>query len=404
MYHSGACSGSYNQAEAMGAMNMMRREFLRAGLATATVAARGQTKKYRAAVIGHTGRGDYGHAWETAWNHFSSVEVVAVADPDEAGREAAQKKSGAPRGYADYREMLRREKPNLAAICPRWPDQRVEMVTAAAEAGAHILLEKPFARSLTEADTMVAAAERNKVKIQVGHIARTAPIALRLRDMIRAGEIGTLLEIRGRGKEDRRAGGEDMMVLGTHIFDFFRMFAGDPKWVFAHVTQDGAEADRGHVRAPSEPVGPVAGNQISAMFAFGNGLHAFFASHANEGPGVVRYGVTFYGSKGAIAFPMDCYPGGNPFILRSASWLPERPGAGWQKIDVLPEERVDTREKANAMMVSDLLEAIEQGREPSCGARDGRWTVEMVEGIYHSQRTGARQEFPLKERRHPLAS
>jgi predicted dehydrogenase len=383
---------------------MRRREFLQAGLAAAAVTGRAQARKYRAAVIGHTGHGNYGHAWDTAWNHFSSIEVVAVADPDESGRQTAMKRSGARQGYADYREMLRTEKPDLVAICPRWLDQRVDMVTAAADAKAHILLEKPFARNVAEADAMVAAAERSKVKIQVGHIARTAPIASRLRQMIGAGEIGTLLEIRGRGKEDRRAGGEDMMVLGTHIFDFFRMFAGDPKWVFAHVTHDGAELDRSHVRTPSEPVGPVAGSQIAAMFAFENGLHGYFASHANEGDGAARYGVTFYGSKGAIAFPMDSYPGGNPYLLRSASWLPERPGAAWQKIEVLPEEQVDTREKANAMMVADLLAAIEQDREPACGARDGRWTIEMTAGVYQSQKAGAKTFFPLKDRKQPLAS
>ena len=381
---------------------MRRREFLQAGALGAAIAARAQTRKYRAAIIGHTAHGNYGHGWDTAWNHFPSLEVVAVADPDEAGRQTATKRCGAKRGYADYREMLRKEKPDLVAICPRWLDQRLEMVTAAADAGAHILMEKPFARNLAEADAMVAAAERNKIKVQVGHIARTAPIALRLRNMIHGGEIGVLQEIRARGKEDRRAGGEDMMVLGTHMFDFMRMFAGNPKWVFAHVTQDGQEMERSHVRRPTEPIGPVAGNQIAAVYSFENGVHGHFGSKTSDVLTGARYGVTFYGSKGIIAFPMDCYPGGNPYILRSTSWLPDQPNARWQKIEVLAEERVDTRENANAVIVADLLDAIEQDREPACGARDGRWTIEMVLGAYQSQKTGARMPFPLKDRRHPL--
>jgi predicted dehydrogenase len=378
---------------------MNRRDFLGAG-ALYAMSARAQPRRYRAAVIGHTGHGNYGHGWDTAWNHFPSVEVVAVSDPDEAGRQDAQRRSGAKRAYSDYREMLRKEKPDLVAICPRWMDQRAEMVTVAAGVGAHILLEKPFAHSLKEADAMVAAAERNKVKIQVGHIARTAPIALRLRNMILSGEIGVLQEIRARGKEDHRAGGEDMMVLGTHTFDFMRMFAGDPKWVFAHVTHDGQEVDRTRVREPTEPIGPVAGNQVAAMFAFDNGVHGYFGSKASDVSSGARYSVTFYGSKGVIAFPMDSYPGGNPHILRSDSWLPD--GNRWQKIELLAEERVDTREKANAVMVADLLAAIEQDREPACSARDGRWTIEMVLGAYQSQKTGATAHFPLKDRRHPL--
>lgn len=383
---------------------MDRRDFLKTGMFTAAVAAGAQTRAYRAAIIGHTGRGNYGHSWDTAWNNFPSIEAVAVADPDEAGRHAAMKRSGAKRGYADYHEMLRKEKPDLVAVCPRHLDQRLEMVTAAAEAGAHILTEKPFARNLREADLMVAAAERNKIRIQVGHIARTAPIALRLKRMIHDGEIGMLQEIRARGKEDRRAGGEDLMVLGTHTHDFMRMFAGDPKWVFAHVAHDGQEMDAAHARAPTEPLGPVAGNQIAAVYCFGAGLHGYFGSKASDVPGAPRYSVTFYGSKGVIAFPMDSYPSGHPYILRSPSWLPEGDKVRWQRIDVLPEERVDTREKANALMVADLLEAIEQDRDPACSARDARWTIEMVMGVYQSQKTGGRVTFPLKDRRHPLAT
>jgi predicted dehydrogenase len=342
--------------------------------------------------------------WDTAWNNFPSIEVVAVADPDETGRLGAMKRSGAKRGYADYHEMLSKEKPDLVAICPRHLDQRLDMATAAADTGAHILIEKPFARNLREADAVVAAAERNKIKIQVGHIARTAPVALRLRRMILEGEIGMLQEIRARGKEDRRAGGEDLMVLGTHTHDFLRMFAGDPKWVFAHVTHDGQEMDLAHAHTGMEPLGLVAGNQVAAMYCFGNGVHGYFASKASDATSAARYGVTFYGSKGVIAFPMDSYPGGNPSILRSASWLPEGEKIRWQRIEVPPEEQVDTREKANAMMVADLLEAIEQDREPACSARDGRWSVEMVMGVYQSQKTGARVAFPLKDRRHPLAT
>ena len=90
------------------------------------------------------------------------------------------------------------------------------------------------------------------------------PAVLRAREMVAAGEIGILQEMRARGKEDRRAGGEDMAVLGPHLFDLMRLFAGDPRWVFAHVTEDGREVDKTRVRQPTEPVGPVAGNQISS--------------------------------------------------------------------------------------------------------------------------------------------
>jgi predicted dehydrogenase len=381
---------------------MERRNFLKVGAAGLAAAHAATGKRYRAAVIGHTGHGDYGHGWDTAWNGFDSIEVVAVADPDDTGRQAAMKRCGATRGYRDYREMLHKEKPGLVSIGPRWTDQRREMVTAAAEAGAHILLEKPFAPSLTDADAMVAAVEKNNVKLQVGHQMRTSPTVRRVRDLLRGGEIGVLQEVRGRGKEDSRAGGEDLTVLGAHIFDVMRIMLGDPRWAFAHATQDGREIRRSDVRQASEPIGPIAGNQIAGMFAFDGGVHGYFGSKANDGTHPNRFGYYFYGSKGVIYMPNGVDTQAQ--ILRSPAWMPDEKRR-WEKIEAPPEPheiKVDGRGLADARMVRDLLEAIEQKRDPVCSARDGRWTVEMVLSLYQSQKSGARVEFPLKDRRHPL--
>ena len=71
-------------------------------------------RKLRAAIIGHTGRGDYGHSHDTIFNGRENITVVAVADPDEAGRAKAAARAGALRSYADYHEMLKQEKPQPA--------------------------------------------------------------------------------------------------------------------------------------------------------------------------------------------------------------------------------------------------------------------------------------------------
>src|SRR6266704_5097317 len=120
--------------------NMKRRLFLQAALGGCAVVSAQPRRRYRAALIGHTGAGNYGHEWDTAWNGLDFVEVVAVADVDEAGRRKAAQRSHAKRAYADYREMLQKEKPDLVAICPRALDLRLEMITAAAKGGAHILV------------------------------------------------------------------------------------------------------------------------------------------------------------------------------------------------------------------------------------------------------------------------
>lgn len=364
-------------------------------------------KKYRAAAIGHTGQGNFGHGLDVVWQAFEEVDVVAVADENEAGLAKAVARSGARRGYRDYRAMLREEKPDLVSIGPRWPGERVAMVEAAAQAGAHIYLEKPFARNLVEADRMVEAVRRAGVKLQLAHQMRCSPVMRRVQELIAGGAIGQIQELRGHGKDDRRAGGEDLMVLGSHICDVMRIFAGNPQWVSAHVTQDGRELRPGDAHEASEPVGPVAGNQIAAMFAFRDGVHGYFVSKASDATHPLRFGTQIYGTKGTIFLPNGIYPDGQPYILRSPAWFPSE-GRQWERIepktDIAGMARIRGGDTliANALMVLDLLQAIERDGKPACNEEDGRWTVEMICGVYEGQRTGARVPLPMKDRRHPL--
>jgi hypothetical protein len=111
-----------------------------------------------------------------------------------------------------------------------------------------------------------------------------------------------------------------------------------------------------------------------------------------------RFGVTLYGSRGVIYAPLTQVPQAPAMILRSASWA----DGNWETLQPPPDGVLETRHGANALMVRDLLEAIEGNRQPVCGARDGRWTIEMVTGIYQSQAAGAAVHFPLRDRRNPL--
>jgi predicted dehydrogenase len=254
---------------------------------------------------------------------------------------------------------------------------------------------------------MVEAVRKNKVKLQVAHQMRVSPYTLRAKAMVDAGEIGDIQEVRARGKEDRRAGGEDLMVLGTHLFDMMRIFLGDPQWVAAHVTADGEEMNATHIHQPTEPIGPVAGNQISATFAFSNGVHGYFASRATTQTDPLRFGIWIYGSKGVLFLPMAIYPEGGLWVLRSPAWLPDE-RTRWARVEVAldaPDQAIASkaaRHTANALMVADLLRAIERNGKPCCNEDDGRWTIEMVHGIYQAQKSGGRVSFPLESRSHPL--
>lgn len=82
------------------------------------------TGRYRVGVIGCTGRGNYGHGLDLALVGLPGIEMVAVADEDDTGRQGAQARTGAAKGYADYRAMLARERLDLVVVGPRWLDQR----------------------------------------------------------------------------------------------------------------------------------------------------------------------------------------------------------------------------------------------------------------------------------------
>jgi predicted dehydrogenase len=216
------------------------------------------------------------------WLEIPNADIIAVADDDPQGLKNAIERLGNPKGYADYREMLDKTKPDLISICPRWLDQHREMVLAAAESGVKgIYLEKPLCRTLREADEMIRVCEDNKVKVAVAHQTRYSPILQVVQEMIEEGKIGRVLELRGRGKEDHRGGGEDLWVLGTHVFNLIHQFGGEPEWCSATVLENDKPVEKNNVKLGKEGIGPLAGDHIRAMYGMNNGITSYFNSVRN---------------------------------------------------------------------------------------------------------------------------
>jgi len=383
---------------------MTRRESLLTGLGIAAMAHARPEQSHRVAIIGYTGHGNFGHAWDLAWNGLPTVQVVAVSDPDPAGRTAAQKRSGALRSYADYRQMLDRERPGIVNIACRWADERLPMFRAAVEIGAHILVEKPFAPSLPVADQMVDLAARKGIKVAVGHQARASANARSIHRMIAEGRIGEIVELRARGKEDARAGGEDLIVLGTHSLDLMRFFVGDPRWVSAHVTQDGREITPRDGHQGTERIGLLAGNQIAAEFVFDNALPVTFASRKSLPiPPGEHCGLTLLGTRGAIFINVGTSRSAQAWIVRSPLWA-EGEAPRWEALGPEGPDTVGNFDRASHAMAADFIDAIDHNREPVCNARDGCWTIEMIAGVYNSQFSQQRVRFPLRDRRDPFQS
>ncbi len=388
---------------------MKRRDFLAgaaSGLAAWSARAKAGAAKYRVAVIGQTGRGDYGHGMDVVWNDIEQAEVVAVADPDPQGRAAAAQRIKAPRAYADYREMLDKEHPQIVSVAPRWLDCHRDMVLACAGAGCHVLLEKPMGQNLEQADEMIAALEKRNLKLAIAHQTRYSPALAHARQAIADGLLGDLLELRGRGKEDRRGGGEDLMVLGTHVMDLMRLVAGDPQSCFAQVRSEGHPVTRSDVRDGAEGIGPLAGDEIQAMYQFGKGATGYFATDRSRHGAAERYGLQIYGSKGILTTTMGAVP--EVWFVEDPSWQPGRSKAQWKPISTegldKPEARSDPQHAfGNRLIALDLLRAIETDSRPQGSAYDGRAALEMILAVYESHRLRAPVPLPLQNRRHPLS-
>ncbi|MBI1348090.1 gfo/Idh/MocA family oxidoreductase [bacterium] len=363
-------------------------------------------KTYRVGIIGRTGKGDYGHGVDTAASKVPGCEVVAVADDHEAGRAASQKRTNAPRGYADYHEMLAKEQLDIAVICPRWIDQHAEMLLAAADAGCHVYMEKPFCRTLAECDAVIHQMEMRHLHLGIAHISQYSPVLSTVQSLIREGAIGDVLELRGRGKEDRRGGGEDLWVLGSHIFGLMRSLAGgDPISCMATVTQNDEPLNASHVAAGAEGIGPLAGDNVQARYTFPGGRSGYFASRRNMGGNPTRFAIQVFGSKGMIEMESGYLV--PAYILRDSSWSPGRTQKPWERVTSAgigkPEPRTDgTYEGGHIAAMTDLIQAIETQRPTKCSARDSRAIVEMIAAVFESQRQGRSVDLPLEVRENPL--
>jgi predicted dehydrogenase len=225
--------------------------------------------------------------------------------------------------------------------------------------------------------------------------------------LIDAGELGRLLEIRGRGLGDHRGGGEDLWVLGCHIMNLIHHFAGEPKSCSGIMLQDGHHVTGKDVKDGAEGLGPLAGNKVHARYEMSNGVIAYYDSIANDGTGKNAYCLQLIGSKGTITIHIDRDPlahftPGNPFQPTSQPrpWIPIST-AGLGEPENQPELVVSVH--THVLAVDDLIEACDKNREPLCNAHAGAVTVEMICAVFESHRRGGETiEFPLKERGNSL--
>ncbi len=369
-----------------------------------------EEERLRVGVIGHTGRGDFGHGIDKVWLKIPETKIVAVADPGDKGRAKAiqRLKVSNDGGFADYHKMLATVKPDIVAIGPRHVDQHRDMAVAAVESGAKgIYIEKPFCRDLQEADDIVAACEKSGTRLAIAHRNRYHPVLPVVAQLIKNGAIGKWLEIRIRGKEDRRGGSEDLWVLGAHLLNLAHYFAGKPLTCSASVLQDGRPVEKKDVTDGPEGLGPLAGNEVHARYEMESGIPVFFDSIQNSGTREAGFGIQLIGTKGIIDFRGDAEP--LAYILQGSPFRPEAKPRAWIPITTAgigkPEPIADIRAQiaGHIAPAKDLIAAIHENRAPLCSARDGRVVIEMIMAIFESHRLGGKRvTLPLLHRGNPL--
>jgi predicted dehydrogenase len=365
-------------------------------------------KKWRVGVIGHTGRGNYGHGLDTLWLRIPESEIVAVADADEKGLEGAKKKLSVTAGFTDYKQMLAEMKPDIVAVGPRHVDQHRDMIIAAAQAGARgIYVEKPFCRSLEEADEILTACDKAGTKLAIAHRNRQHPVLPVIAKLIEEGLIGRVLEMRGRGKEDARGGSLDLWVLGSHVINLASYFGGDPISCSAEVKLDGKLISKADVKQGDEGIGLLAGNEVHARYELTKGLTLYFDSIKEAGVKEAGFGLQIIGTKGIIDFRIDAEPlahllPGSPFQPKSEprAWVPITTGV----LGVTePIKDLGRMVSSHEVAGRDLIACIEQNRTPLCDGLQGKLTIEAISAVFESHRLGGqRVDFPLQTRVNPL--
>ncbi len=194
----------------------------------------------------------------------AGARVGVLASRTRASAQRAAELAGGADIVTDWEAALDRDDVDAVAICT--PNHLHEPIAvAAAEAGKHVLVEKPMAVSLAAADRMIAAAERAGVVLMPAHNVRFAPAFVAASEAVQRGDIGEVTGVRaafGHGgphlwapaatwfRDPSQAGGGALLDLGVHVADLLRaVLADEITSVAALLHHDGVVDDDAHVVA-----------------------------------------------------------------------------------------------------------------------------------------------------------
>ncbi|KOS55172.1 Gfo/Idh/MocA family protein [Rhodococcus rhodochrous] len=342
----------------------------------------------RAGIVG-CGKiaGNHAHALQ----QVPGVEVVACCDPDLERARAFAARHGIAHAVGSVDELFGLGL-DACTVCTPHPVHE-QIVVAAAEAGIHVLCEKPIAVDVAAADRMIAAADRAGITFGVLFQRRFWPAARRIKAAIEDGRLGVpvLGEVsvllhrpsryysadawRGRWDTD---GGGVLMTQAVHQIDMLQWFMGEPVRVGGFV---GTRFHGEHIETE---------DTASAVVSFASGGTATITATTGSGHNLGNR-VTVIGATGAIASVLE-FPEGREGV--NELWTV--PGEVELRSPYSPavDANLDVRDinagltDFHTLQVQDFAEAVLTGRRPAVTGRDARASLAVVAAIYESSRTG----------------
>jgi len=318
----------------------------------------------------------------------ADARLAAICRADASRAEEAAVELGVP-CEASFEALLAR--PDVDAVCLCTPSGlHAEQAMAAAQAGKHVLVEKPMALRLADADAMIAACRNAGVQLGIALQRRTDPACRALHDAIRAGELGGL-------------------VLGTATVPYFRpqSYYGSAAWRGTwSLDGGGALMNQGiHLvdlllwlmGGEAEVVGASGGaaqhdieveDCVVAALRFSCGARGTIAATTAAAPGF-PHRVEVYGSRGGAQFEGDA-------LVR---WEGHPEGGGDTAPRIHPQVSAPTAAGSGAsptgistlghtLIVQDFVASIREGRDPLVDGVEGRRSLALVLAIYEAAGLG----------------
>lgn len=320
------------------------------------------------------------------------ARLVGMSDLSAERLEPRAAQAGVP-AFGDHRAMLAELRPDLAVICTPHPSHAALALDCFA-AGAHVLVEKPVAVSVGEADRMVAAAAAAGLTLAVSFQQRFRPEVEQARAMVERGELGRLLRVlciepwfrtaayyRSAGWRGTWGGegGGVLMNQAPHTLDLLCHLAGRPARVW------GVTATRQHAIATEDTA--------HALLEFAGGAPGYlYVTTVEAGPQyleIVGDRASLRLSEGRLAVTRF-----EPAQLTQLRESPESFAAPAARAEELrPAAGGPAGHRA---VYRDLLAALAEGRPPRCDGASARDTLELSNAITLSSHLGRAVELPIE--------